>query len=53
MDAWKKFSVEVSRRPAIYYLAYGSNLSLERMAKRCPDAIAAGDIENPRIPAAL
>lgn len=42
MDAWKKFSVEVSRRPAIYYLAYGSNLSLERMAKRCPDAIAAG-----------
>ena len=42
MDAWKKFSVEVSRRPAIYYLAYGSNLSLERMAKRCPDTIAAG-----------
>ncbi|MFQ6807378.1 MAG: gamma-glutamylcyclotransferase family protein [Lachnospiraceae bacterium] len=42
MDAWKKFSVEVSRRPAIYYLAYGSNLSLERMAKRCPDAIVAG-----------
>ena len=24
MDAWKKFSVEVSRRPAIYYLAYGA-----------------------------
>ena len=47
MDAWKKFSVEVSRRPAIYYLAYGSNLSLERMAKRCPDAVVAGTSKIP------
>ena len=35
MDAWTRFSIEVSHRPSIYYLAYGSNLSLERMAKRC------------------
>ena len=35
MDVWTRFSIEVSHRPAIYYLAYGSNLSLERMAKRC------------------
>ena len=28
-----------------YYLAYGSNLSVEQMAKRCPDAIYVGTAE--------
>ena len=28
-----------------YYLAYGSNLSVEQMAKRCPDAIYIGTAE--------
>ena len=47
MDAWNRFSIEVSHRPAIYYLAYGSNLSLERMAIRCPDAVVAGTAKIP------
>lgn len=47
MDVWTRFSIEVSHRPAIYYLAYGSNLSLERMAKRCPDAVVAGTAKIP------
>ena len=47
MDAWTRFSIEVSNRPSIYYLAYGSNLSLERMAKRCPDAVVAGTAKIP------
>ena len=28
-----------------YYLAYGSNLSVEQMATRCPDAIYVGTAE--------
>ena len=47
MDVWTKFSIEVSLRPAIYYLAYGSNLSLEQMAMRCPDAVVAGSAKIP------
>jgi gamma-glutamylcyclotransferase (GGCT)/AIG2-like uncharacterized protein YtfP len=31
-----------SRKPGIFYLAYGSNLSLERMQNRCPNAVAVG-----------
>ena len=30
-----------------YYLAYGSNLSVEQMAKRCPDAIYIGTAKLP------
>jgi hypothetical protein len=30
------------RKPSIFYLAYGSNLSLERMQSRCPNAVVAG-----------
>ena len=47
MDVWNRFSIEVSRRPTIYYLAYGSNLSLKRMEKRCPDAVVAGTAKIP------
>lgn len=36
-----------SRRPSLFYLAYGSNLSLERMAQRCPDAKAVGTAKIP------
>jgi hypothetical protein len=31
-----------ARRPGKFYLAYGSNLSLERMERRCPNAVAFG-----------
>ena len=26
----------------MYYLAYGSNLNVEQMKKRCPDAVVVG-----------
>ena len=29
-------------KPKRFYLAYGSNLSLERMKSRCPDAVVLG-----------
>ena len=32
----------LSRKPQTTYLAYGSNLSIERMRSRCPDAEVAG-----------
>ena len=32
----------LSRRPDIYYIAYGSNLLPERIYGRCPDAVYAG-----------
>ena len=32
----------LSRKPQTPYLAYGSNLSIERMRSRCPDAEAIG-----------
>ena len=49
MPEWKKFEFcrEASHKPSIFYLAYGSNLSLERMAKRCPDAQVAGTAQIP------
>ncbi len=51
MPEWKKgcFSLcrEMTHVPCIYYLAYGSNLCLERMKKRCPDAEAAGTTKIP------
>ena len=31
-----------ARKPKRFYLAYGSNLSLERMKSRCPDAVVLG-----------
>ena len=36
------FSTEALRKPNKFYLAYGSNLSQERMKSRCPDAVALG-----------
>lgn len=49
MPDWKRFELcrEVSRRPSIFYLAYGSNLCEERMAKRCPDAQVVGTANIP------
>ena len=35
----------ISRRPSRYYLAYGSNLDMERMGKRCPYAVVVGTAE--------
>ena len=32
----------LARKPSRYYLAYGSNLSLERMKARCPNAVPFG-----------
>ena len=32
----------LARKPSRYYLAYGSNLSVERMKARCPNAVAFG-----------
>lgn len=37
----------LSHKPSIFYLAYGSNLNLERMKSRCPDAEVAGKTEIP------
>lgn len=37
----------LGRRPCIFYLAYGSNLNLERMKSRCPDAEVVGKTEIP------
>lgn len=42
-----EFCREVSHKPGIFYLAYGSNLCRERMAKRCPDAQVAGTSKIP------
>lgn len=44
MPDWKRFELcgGPSRKPSLFYLAYGSNLSLERMSVRCPDAQVAG-----------
>lgn len=44
MPDWKCFELcgGPSRKPSLFYLAYGSNLSLERMSVRCPDAQVAG-----------
>ena len=42
-----RFNREVSHRPSIFYLAYGSNLSLERMMGRCPDAQVVGTTKIP------
>ena len=36
------FSTEALRKPNKFYLAYGSNLSQERMKSRCPDAVVLG-----------
>lgn len=35
----------ISRSPSRYYLAYGSNLDMERMGKRCPHAVVVGTTE--------
>ena len=35
-------STGAARKPNRFYLAYGSNLSLERMKSRCPDAVVLG-----------
>lgn len=35
----------ISRVPSRYYLAYGSNLDMERMGKRCPYAVVVGTTE--------
>ena len=35
----------ISRVPSKYYLAYGSNLDMERMGKRCPYAVVVGTTE--------
>lgn len=37
----------LSRRPQTFYLAYGSNLSIERMRGRCPDAVVVGRTQIP------
>lgn len=37
----------LSHKPDTFYLAYGSNLCRERMAARCPDAVAAGTAKIP------
>lgn len=44
MSEWRGFEFcgVPSHRPGNYYLAYGSNLCLERMRKRCPDVRVAG-----------
>ena len=49
MPEWSRFELfsGVSRKPSIYYLAYGSNLSRERMAARCPDAEVVGTTKIP------
>ena len=47
MLEWGRFNREVSHRPSIFYLAYGSNLSLERMMGRCPDAQVVGTTKIP------
>lgn len=35
----------VSKKPSRYYLAYGSNLDMERMGRRCPYAVPIGTTE--------
>ena len=35
----------ISRNPSRYYRAYGSNLDMERMGKRCPYAVVVGTTE--------
>ena len=35
----------ISRNPSRYYLAYGSNLDMERMGRRCPYAVPVGVTE--------
>lgn len=35
----------ISRKPSRYYLAYGSNLDMERMGHRCPYAVPVGVTE--------
>lgn len=35
----------ISRKPSRFYLAYGSNLDMERMGQRCPYAIPIGTTE--------
>ena len=37
----------LGHKPCIFYLAYGSNLSLERMQSRCPDAEVVSKTEIP------
>ena len=37
----------LSRKPQTFYLAYGSNLSIERMRGRCPDAVVVGRAQIP------
>lgn len=37
----------LSRKPQTFYLAYGSNLSIERMRGRCPDAVVVGRTQIP------
>lgn len=37
----------LSRKPQNPYLAYGSNLSIERMRSRCPDAVVVGRTQIP------
>ena len=44
----------ISRNPSRYYLAYGSNLDMERMGKRCPYAVVVGTTEiNESVPAVV
>lgn len=49
MPEWKGFEFcrEASHRPSLFYLAYGSNLCLERMKHRCPDSLAVGTAKIP------
>ena len=35
----------ISRTPSKFYLAYGSNLDMERMGRRCPYAVPVGVTE--------
>lgn len=49
MPEWKDSGLcgEALHRPSIFYLAYGSNLSKERMKHRCPDSLAVGTAKIP------
>ena len=49
MPEWSRFEIctTPSHTPAIFYLAYGSNLSRERMKGRCPDAQVVGTTRIP------
>lgn len=45
----ERFRTEpISRTPSRFYLAYGSNLDMERMGQRCPYAVVVGTTEIPQ-----